>query len=485
MAITFAGQRLIPAPFIELNKTFNDTADQTIVGSTFNITLNGEFLVNMGSPTSSGTFYDVAYSYPPNEPTVNANDWMNILIAKQEALRTLFNSANDGSSFTVEGYNNNSYLLCNPRIKNISFPQNGNPRGSVSWAYIGDYRVVLEADTVYLNGQNIGEDASGLPGNYKIENASENWSIDVQNEDLQIFKLNHQLSAKGKKFYSSSGTLDQQPWQNAQAWVLPKLGIDNSVLYSSGVLNLTGVSGYNYWRNQKIGKLDGTFEANEWWLAFNASALAAPAYEEFDVDSKVEMNGQATVSLKGKINGLELRVTSGNRPVISTKYQNALTQFSSVQNLFYVRATGISTIILHPTPLSYTIGQNTFTGVISYDYQYDNRPSPDLAGSVSESIDVSFEYPVDIFAKLTVLGRMAGPVFQSIGASGNYAKNATIEAIFPAKTQIFNPTKPITDTLVASLEPNSYTWIFKNKDTENWDQNKGRYSRQLQWEYGN
>jgi hypothetical protein len=472
----YNGNRLIPQPFLQLSKIYNLSQDGTVVGSTFNIVIDGKFSVDRGSPSSSGTFWNTT-GYPAAENINSTDNWLGIMVKKQEAIRSLF--ADQGKSFLVEGYEGTNYLQCNPRIKEVQFPE--GPK--TSWANLSDYRVVMEADQLYLNGHTYTEEPSGLPGLYKIESASEEWKTEIDNPDTGLFRLTHQVSAKGKSFYSTSGTLDMAAWQNAQNWVLTKLGIDYDKLYASGVLNNIGVSGYNYIRGQQLNKFTGEFSVNETWLCFNPSGNGIPAVDEFDVDVQTDEAGHVKVAVKGKIQGLEERDTT-TRNLIKRKYVNANACFNSIEPFFLSRASGYANAELNRAPLNKTIGRNPITGVITYNYDYDNRPYPSIPNAITQNIQLSHDLPVDAFAEIFVLGRIAGPVIQNLSAQTATRRNLAIEITVSGTTRSWTAIEPDVGSIISGYVP-SATNVFVSQNRKNWDQTGGKFSHNVQWIYSN
>lgn len=481
MAIKYNSKKIIPAPFVNFGKSYQTAQDGTIVGSVFNFTLEGWLVPTKGSPTSSGTFWTAAGS--PSDETIVSDNLMSSIIRKQEALRELFSI--EGKTFQVDGWDGKDYLICNPRVKGpIRFPA-GNP---TSWANKCQYQIDLEADAVYLydtteTGIRVIED-QGLVSGFKIESAEESWNIESQDENVPLFRLSHQISAKGKRFYGTGGNLVQPAWENARDYVLPKLGLDSDKLYASGVLNLTGYSGYNYIRTQNISELGGTFGVTESWIAFAPDTSGYHAYEEFDINVRRSEEGLTTVGVQGKVIGLEVRNNNTRGGIESSKYYNASGKFVSISPLLLSRAQNYGKTQLHSVALSTSIGHNPQNGIITYNYEFNNRPTANISGAISESIVLSWDNPSDVFAELTVLGRPWGPVLQSIGTVTSAKKTVTIEAVMSGKTQSYTPTMPSTNSLINSYAP-SASGVFVNRDIENWDENRGRFSRTKSWTFSN
>lgn len=477
MPLSYNGLQLTPAPFVSFSKSYQTSNDGKRVGSVWNIILDGKIVPHKGSPNASGTFYGSGVT-PPDD-NLSTNDYMTAILRKQEGIRLLFSQ--EGKQLYIKGLNTpvggeNIAVYCNPRIKTpVDFPKGNN----TSWATIGDYRVVLEADVLYTPSGTY-EDTGNF-GGYYIENANEQWDMSPQDFDLGTYRLTHTISAKGKRFYSSTGSLDKEAWERAKDYVTAQLGVDTRFMYATGVLNNSNLQAYNYVRAQKVGENDGTFEVTESFLCY-AAGTGIPATNTFDVDSRLDMNGTAKVSLKGKIEGLDY-INPVTNIRASGKYYNALQKLFDLQNSFLSMASGYSNVTLNPTPLVRTIGLNPIAGVITYNYEYDNRPLNVVSGALSETVSVGFEYPIDVAAELAVLGRGPGPVLQSIQTIGTKVKTINFEAVLLAKTMTYTATKPDTNSFISGLAP-SDTWVFKQRDTENWIQEQGRYSRSVSWKYG-
>lgn len=481
MGISYNNSKLVPASFLDLKKNYLFSNDGTPIGSTYTMRLDGTILPYKGSPTSSGTFW-VASGAPPDESLSNTDDWMEALIRKQEAIRGLF--ANEGKVFRVDGFDGYSYLSCNPRIKALSFPQGQQ----ISWAHKMNYSVDLEADVIYLfdtnySGYLLTED-SGIVSGFKLDSAEENWNIEPTDENQPIFRLSHQINAKGKRFYNAAGTLVQPAWQNARDWVLSRLGLNYDRLYASGVLNLTGYSGYNYVRSTQQNDMGGTYAVTETWLCFAPAISGWHATEEFDINVRVDESNLTSVTLNGKIQGAEVRNNTTRGPVQSNKFENASGYYvNQAAPYFLSRAQNIAGMTLNSTILQQTVGFNQLTGVITYNIEYNNRASTSISGAKSEKISVSYKYAVDIWAEVPIIGRAAGPIQQELGTKTSNVKTVTIEAIMPASRQGFASTQPDTNTIISGYKPSGPTWVIQTANDENFTPNDGRYQRTMSWRY--
>ena len=69
--VKYNGNRLIPAPLVNINKTYTKSSDGSIIGSIFNVSLVGEIVAWKGSPASSGIWH-TGTGYPADE-TIDSN----------------------------------------------------------------------------------------------------------------------------------------------------------------------------------------------------------------------------------------------------------------------------------------------------------------------------------------------------------------------------------------------------------------------------
>lgn len=118
--IIYDNKKIQPAPLMSVQKTYNRADDNTITGSSYNITLNGWILPNKGSPNSSGAFWDQT-GYPPDEMSLLPDSFLAVLTRKQEAIRTLFDKNSQGKLFEVQSDNGVFALRCIVTVLDIDF----------------------------------------------------------------------------------------------------------------------------------------------------------------------------------------------------------------------------------------------------------------------------------------------------------------------------------------------------------------------------
>lgn len=465
---------MIPAPQVGFKKIYNTTEDGTPIGATWQITVRGILSAYKGSPNSSGTFWTVS-GYPPDE-VIGPDSRLGAILRKQEGIRKLFST--QGLSFEIQPYDGSPSVKFNPRIKEIDFPEG-------KWVEVCPYEIQMEADVIYVNGGALGEDNLSL-----VSKAADAWHIEILNEFTREYKLTHTLSATGKLFYDVNGNLTKPAWQNAQDYVLNKLGLglDPSMMIANGVLGLTTWQAFNYVRSQTVGETSGIFEASETWLCFDTSFTpdgiggGIPAVEILTVTTRQSIDdGRINVSLEGSITGLEQR-DNNTGALITTRSTNAATKYNTVVPFFQTRAQNFSGQDVNPIPISKQVATNPINGTINYNFQYNNRASPVTENALSEIISVNDNSGSDLFAILPVPGRALGPILQGLSTIKENRRDISIEIVMPAATVGFTYFAPNTDAIVATLVPAAGT-LFKDRDQTNWIPFTGRYSRTVGFVY--
>jgi len=488
--MTYGAYNFRPVPMMNMSIENQKTQDGTILGKTFRVTLDGTV-----SPLPTGT---AGY--------VNTDALQDVLIDAMSIDGKRFHIACGGADI----------LDVYPRVNTISFEPTSN-----NWVNTADYTIEIEFD------QNTTGDNSPY-----ITDASEDWNLEFMDNkkhfssDLSavttqytdnyyaldtnpyILRLTHNVSAVGKSYYSSTGvadeigTLGRAGWQEAQEYVIGKLGADNTFLEASGVVNLD-VSQFQYYdhiRSQIVNELGGSFSVVESWIVVNPSGSGIPGHvlEDFNIDVNKSIDSDlTTVAINGSVEGLSTinyGTTTGDYTVDESKYAAAQSGWATIQNRLLPRAQLVSQSLttrpLNSGVRNTTIGHNPTQGIISYNYNYDDRPTNCIAGALSENISIVDNNPTDVFASLTVLGRAAGPILQDIGTKTSATRDVSIEAVMtiPTGCTVANlltnrPTTEV-DALLCTFEldlSGDFTQVFLQGDTESWNPKTGQYSRQVRW----
>lgn len=487
--ISYGGNRLIPAPFVSITKEYQRTGNGEIVGTLFNITLNGTIVSYKGSPTSSGTFHTTS-GYPDDE-IVSNDARLAAIERKQDAIRELFSQ--DGLSLEIQSADGSQPIKFNPRIGSVNFAEG-------LWFTRCEYTISLEADVMYPQDEDDNLDFESF-----INGAEESWDFEASEELLEntpfprTYRLTHTVSAQGKRFFDSAGNLVREPWENARNYVVPKLGFDSSFILSSGVSNLPSFYGaYNHIRNEQINELGGSYSVTESWVVTSGNAV-----EDYDISTNISAdNGLTSVSINGNIIGLEERNSDYSLSV--SKFTNASGLFSTANANALTRAQKYSGVTLNPIALNQSIGRNIKAGTINYNYTYDTRIGKCFPGVKSEVVTITDSLNNDVFAAIGVLGRTAGPVLQDIGTRDASTRSLQIELVldrsyqsgcvqsawtdylFTQKPSVAPATSSVMLNIIAAANPvnqESASQVFINNQNETWEPIQGRYSYSIDWTY--
>ena len=131
-------KRLIPAPLININKTYQTNADGSIIGKTYTINVIGTIVAHMGSPLSDGSWWTLG-GYPSDED-IAAESRLTAVMRKQQAIRELFQL--QGGQFEVYGADGFSPLRFYPRVISIDFPED-------IWYERSNYNITLQCEEIY------------------------------------------------------------------------------------------------------------------------------------------------------------------------------------------------------------------------------------------------------------------------------------------------------------------------------------------------
>jgi len=488
MAYCFYDGNLIrPVTTVDITKNYSKNASGNF-GKIFSITLNITLISYKGSPQSNGSFYTLSVD-PPDE-NITEDAMFASLSRKEEAIRDLFTA--EGKVLEFQPANGGLEVKCNPRV--ISINSVAGPK--VNTLIL---TVTLEADKMEPDDSDTFEAF--------ISDAQENWSLDSdespENPNLpRMYRMSHTISAVGQRHYLANGDLEQEAWQQARDYVLPRLGLDTTILSSSGVNNLPSYyGGFNHLRSENIDENGGSFSVTETWIITSGSYL-----EDFTINTQLGQDGMRHVTVDGNVNGLEQR--DSNMTLTGSKWDNAVTGFSTVESLAHTRAETYSSLSLNSLPLSKTIGRNPVAGTVSYSYEYNDRPTNFITDVTSEQISLQNSYKADLFAEIAVLGRAAGPVLQSLNTKQAATRSLDISLVFnpdympsgltmaqrlndynprlhsPQATEINNiitAAKPVGNAL-NNLDVSATDEYISNR-TETWDAYSRSYNLSLQWTF--
>lgn len=553
-----------PTPFVSISTNILKNKIGRF-GITYTITLTGTLLPDEGTPYAINpatnatfgflagqeddvpdtfvgpyeAFDDMPFSQRKRPPRQQVQEkYAAAILSKQKVLRALF--ARDGQrvEFTDIKDETQAMLHCNPRVVSIDF-------GEGSFISKAEYTIVLETDALYHGDSSnpfiseagtvvVGsgltdynqtlDDLLAVSGTAFIEEYSEDWAIEVddavgESVDLpRSYKINHNLNATGKTFYSTSGTVDKPAWMQARDFIQLKLSAEPSGDYpnvagvvGSGALDLMkAYNGFNHVRTENINKTAGSYGVTENWLLASGSAT-----ENYSMSTATSADSPfIKVDINGTIKGLSLIPASGwpAKPadlVASGAWGNALQKYNLISNKgkfgltseVYKRANNLVAVQLNSQPLSISLGTNQFNGEITYALNFDNRPTNIISGVISESFSVNDTYPGDVFAVIPVLGRATGPIIQYIGGRTEYKRDISLnltmdytkipygsgrETLLLKKPSLVEPTATQIASLIRELSPQGEFGVrkyFVSPPSESWDPKAGTYSFNISFTY--
>ena len=82
--ISYRNQKIIPAPFVNITKSYERDAQGKKIGATFTITLTSKIVAFMGSPNSSSVFH-TGTGYPADE-VISDNSRLAAVLRKIESV---------------------------------------------------------------------------------------------------------------------------------------------------------------------------------------------------------------------------------------------------------------------------------------------------------------------------------------------------------------------------------------------------------------
>ena len=545
-----------PTPLVSISQNISRDGAGEAFGVSYTLTLTGTLLADQGSPYAHDTG-GVRYPSPSASPNsvgpygafdsnishfsdnrppkqqVPFNNATQALLFKQTVLRSLF--ARDGQRFEVTDIDDDEpSLICFPRFVDINFTEG---------IYVDQcqYTVTLEVDTlldkdlkVHVDGSlfagsavegQVEFDLINDPSSAFIQDYSNDWAIEVDDslgEAVNLpntYRISHSITATGKTHHGPSGKLEA--WEEARKFVQNRLA-DSIEDYpnvmgqiGSGTINLIDAyGGFNHIRTEQLSESAGSYSVTENWILASGNS-----HENYTLTTSTSVDTPFTaVSIDGAIKGLSSVSPSGYASGTGNmSYENALTKYESVSNNgafgvgsnIYQRANNIVAMELNPKPLSVGTSTNEYNGEVTYNVQFDDRPSNAIEIALSENISINDTYPGDVFAIIPVIGRATGPDLQHIGGRTEY-RDVSIDLLIGAsgigysgiglsspgstmrtnlllsKPSLVEPSATQLKALISELSPAGDAGVrkwFLSPPTENWSPKNGNYSLSLSWTY--
>lgn len=458
MPLFFGEKSLSPAPLPTLSISKPEEKAGHPTARTVTLQLRQTLVAYKGSPTSSGTWWTT--SGEPPEEDLAPESMHTAILTKQAALRTVLEQQNAVLSFQPwDGALPTKYVV---RLRELKFDEG-------PWFNTCGYVATFDVDLQ-------GVDNSG------IDSLGENWQLEIVDENLGTYRLTHAVNAKGRIQFNADGSVLKPAWQHARDYILNTvgLGVDRRFLDASGVVSQgVGLTPYNYNRRQSVDETEGVVTVNEDWLAYNAGGGAAAVHDQ-NLSLRVDPNGIRTVSVEGTITGLRVSGEADPTPTQS-KRASMEAKWAEVQPTLYAAATGVAGCPLHTAPLGVRVQTNAAQGTLTYGMEWNSRKTQ-FAGALSETISISDAGASEVYAKIPIPFRVAGPILQDLDTVEVRRRSLSIEVQVSGLSQTYTPTQPDTSAFVLSQVPLSAA-VFLDQDVITWDPSQGRYSRQVGWSY--
>jgi hypothetical protein len=367
------GRKIIPAPLVSINKTYQTNDDGTKRGTIYSVTLTGSILPFKGSPSGSYSSLSQAFhtigGYPPDEVYAGNNADMNSILRKQEALRWLFSE--DGGSLEWQPAGGQPPVKCYPKVISINFPEG-------QWADRCEYIIELETPWIYINGTTDIEDSIATD---LISSSTETWSFEeTEGRNNQQYRVSHEVNAKGVVGYESIGDLygGRQAWEHAKVFVDARIsGVVGTDVMFAALGSTSKITGH-YSNVINIDKDGGTYGITEEWLLSDSNT-----YEErqFNVEYDQKLD-EYNVTYQGTIYGVSAGSLDGN-------VSNVNVGKSAIPSITDARSTAITyvgslldgkSIPSFPDRRTFSINQQD--GSVTFSYQWNT--SDDNTAFISE-----------------------------------------------------------------------------------------------------
>lgn len=472
----YGDYELSPVPGVSLSKSFIKSGAGKSLGVTYSMTL-------------AGTITEM-----------DESAGLKALLLKKESLREAFDC--DGKYFRIL-CNEEVILECYPRINDLQFTESDN-----NWVFTIPYTISLEFENIPAdnNMTGIGEDTKLHPA--YISSFSESWNIQFDEgisggcDSTYGVRVSHNLSAAGKTHYSKpsgspgidDGVLEKEAWEQARDYIVDGdyLGFDSNIFNASGVLNFTNGNNwtpYDHFRVVDVSEAEGSYGVQESWLVLNDSGALATEDYTVQVTRSIDQ-AYDSVSVQGLIRGLEDRVygdNPGDFSVTTSRYTNAQAYFNTIGPQIRARAVAAYNDSIGSATISNSVGHACNAGTISYTYTYDNRPDSCISGAISSTIQIEESQPTEVFSRIQIPGRAAGPIIQDFNTVNEAQKTLSIEARFPPTScSAGNPAAPadVGDSIVTGAESAfeaNYSKVVKTNDRARWAPERGVFSRNVTW----
>jgi uncharacterized protein YkvS len=456
--VIYDGKLIAPSSFIAVNKTYNNQGGR-VVGSKYSIVLTCRVFANRGSPLTTG--WHTSGGTPPDESATTDDAKFKAICKKLEIINELFKVGNEGKVLEWQDGTTGVPTKCNPRIVSVDIPDSSSFH---RWVDVADYTVTFEADDLLRSGSGESFDVDGDALNY-IESLSESFSMEEQKEgDVTSYVLTRSVQATGRRHYISDGSVPKEAWERAKDACLLRLA-NTSRYFDFYIQSLSPSNGYEDTRSETIDEANGSYSITQVKIFASQNFI-----QTIDVNTNTGA-GNTTVTVSGSIRGLG--------DTVAARLSNAEVGYSP-SGLYGIAVSNSGISGLNPDPLNSSVGKSIYGGILTFNLEFNNRPTHYIAGSLSENITISQNSLGNKIAAIFVLGRTAGPVLQDLGTREQTVRTLNVEAVMPRVANLLVSSAPSVSNIVSAAAPTGGT-SYQQQEQASWSPSTGSFSFSTSW----
>lgn len=396
MPLFIDNKRLIPAPFVSIDRSINFAGDGRPIGQNYRITLNGTLLPNKGSPLSTGWYS--GDGYPPDQVFTTDEEKHEALLAKQDLLNEVFAGPSFEFKYLPSG---GSPVICRPKLVGLTITPG-------TWVIKSDYQVSMEAAVLSRSGTKEFDLSPELgTSGYFLTSATDTWSIAERDDGQSIYQIQRTVGATADTQYTTTGAMYggvNESWRNAKAWVVARMGTNAVPTGNYFGLSVTGTL-YNLVEDENIDTTAGSYSINRRYTYGITNYIEERSISRVTEFNLLQDGGPIIdrISVNGTIQGLAADNTPSGKLVAAWGYWNSI-------------AAGLGTLVgANGNPVSRNVTEDTKNGTLNYSLEFINN-----SGSIFKHVyDVSFTYDSASNPSVSINGTIEGVTSDGFPQGGN------------------------------------------------------------------
>jgi hypothetical protein len=237
-----------------------------------------------------------------------------------------------------------------------------------------------------------------------------------------------------------------------------------------------GYKFYNHIRTPSCNYSAGSYSVTETWTASNIAATL-----EMEIEASTDESGITAMTLSGTITGLDESQVNSKK---INKISNADAILSEIDSNAYALVSQYYPVIPDATLAdvirSKSIGRNKITGVITFNYVY-NDSTVLIPNSISSSITITDDNEnaqIQTVAILPIIAKTNGPIIQNMATTPEKKRSIQIEAVMKRG---YRKQKPNVTSIVNNYKPTATCYVQSHSET--WEPGSGTYNLSLEWVY--